>query len=90
MNMTQEPASPVKDRNYDLITVLQVALRSVWKTETYARDAEREGHSELADWFRRIQEINRTTADQGERMLLQQLQDGGRLTPKPTAHERDS
>jgi rubrerythrin len=72
--MTQKPASPVKDKNYDLITVLQVALRSVWKTETYAGDAEREGDSELADWFRRIQDFNRTIADQGKQMLRRRLQ----------------
>jgi hypothetical protein len=69
--------SPVKDKNYDLITVLQVALRSVWKTETYARDAERDGDSELAAWFRRIQDFNRTAADEGKRMLLRRLEEEG-------------
>jgi hypothetical protein len=36
----QEPSIPVNDKNYDLITVLQVLLRSVWKIETYAKDAD--------------------------------------------------
>jgi hypothetical protein len=75
--MTQQLASPVRDKNYDLITVLQLALRSVWKAETYAGDAEREGDSELAEWFHRIQDLNRTIADQGKQMLLRRLQEEG-------------
>jgi hypothetical protein len=76
--MTQKPASPVKDKNYDLITVLQALLRSVWKTETYASDAEREGDKELAEWFRKIQDDARAAANQGKQLLLQRLPDEGR------------
>jgi hypothetical protein len=47
--MSQAPESPVKDKNYDLITVVQVALHTVWKLETYAKDAEEEGDGELAE-----------------------------------------
>jgi hypothetical protein len=75
--MTQEPASPVKDKNYDLITVLQVLLHSVWKIETYAKDAEEEGDPELALWFRKIQDFDRATAAQGKQMLVRRLQAEG-------------
>jgi hypothetical protein len=75
VNMPQQPASPVKDKNYDLITVLHVQLRSVWKTEKYAEDAERDGDSELAGWFRAVQEKDRTAAGEGKLMLLRRLQE---------------
>jgi hypothetical protein len=76
--MTQEPASPVKDKNYDLITVLQVLLRSVWKIETYARDAEEEGDAELAQWFRAIQDHDRAAAAAGKNLLQRRLQEEAR------------
>jgi hypothetical protein len=77
VDMTQEPASPVKDKNYDLITVLQVLLRSVWKIETYAKDAEEEGDTDLARWFRKIQDYERAAAVQGKEMLLRRLREEG-------------
>jgi hypothetical protein len=73
--MTQEPASPVKDKNYDLITVQQVLLRSIWKIETYAKDAEEEGDTELARWFRKIQDFDRAVAAEGKQLLLRRLQE---------------
>jgi hypothetical protein len=76
--MAQEPASPVKDKNYDLITVLQVLLHSVWKIETYAKDAEEEGDPELAQWFRKIQDYDRKAAAEGKQMLLRRLQEESR------------
>jgi hypothetical protein len=76
--MTQEPASPVKDKNYDLITVLQILLRGVWKIETYAKDAEEEGDTELAQWFRKVQDNDRTAATQGKQLLLRRLQEESR------------
>jgi hypothetical protein len=77
VDMTQEPASPVKDKNYDLITVLKVLLRGVWKIETYAKDAEEEGDTELAQWFRKIQDHDRAAAAQGKELLLRRLQAEG-------------
>jgi hypothetical protein len=39
--MSQPPPSPVKDKNYDLITVLQRCLKATWRLETYKEDARR-------------------------------------------------
>lgn len=75
--MANEPQSPVKDPNYDLISVLEASLQVVWKMETYASDAEAAGDTELAEWFRKIQENNRTAGEQGKRMLIQRLQNQG-------------
>lgn len=72
--MVNEPQSPVKDPNYDLISVLEASLEMVWQAETYARDAEQAGDAELAQWFRAIQENNRKAGDQGKKMLVERLQ----------------
>jgi hypothetical protein len=71
--MTTGPDSPLKDTNYDLITVLQASLRNVWKIETYIVDAEKEGDSELAEWFRKIQENSKKAGDQGKQLLAKRL-----------------
>ncbi|MFC7403380.1 hypothetical protein [Citricoccus sp. GCM10030269] len=72
--MANEPQSPVKDPNYDLIAVLEKSLQAVFQLETYAKDAEQNGDTELAEWFRRIQENNRKAGDQGSELLLKRLQ----------------
>jgi hypothetical protein len=41
--------------------------------ETYIKDAEREGDSELADFFRRAQTESRKGAEQGKQMLASRL-----------------
>jgi hypothetical protein len=71
--MANEPASPAKDKNYNLVTVLQASLEYVWQMETYIADAERDGDSELAEWFRKIQENNRKAGEQGKQLLAQRL-----------------
>jgi hypothetical protein len=68
------PESPVKDKNYDLITMLHKSLENAWQLQTYIQDAEREGDSELADWFRRIQENSRKASEQGKQMLKKRWQ----------------
>jgi len=72
--MTKEQKSPVKDKNYDLIRTLQMSLEHVYRMETYIADAEQRGDSELADWFRKIQDNNRRAADQCKQMLMARMQ----------------
>jgi len=71
------PTTAVKDKNYNLISVLQASLHYVWQIETYAQDAERDGDTELAEWFRKIQHNNQKAADQGKEMLLRRMHEGG-------------
>ncbi|MFC3502712.1 hypothetical protein ACFOOK_17265 [Micromonospora krabiensis] len=72
--MTKEQMSPVKDKNYDLIKTLQMSLEHVYRMQTYIDDAEQRGDSELADWFRKIQDNNRKAGDQGKQMLMARMQ----------------
>jgi hypothetical protein len=68
-----EPQSPVRDKNYDLVTVLQASLEYAWQMETYIADAEGAGDSELAEWFRKIQHSNVKAGEQGKRLLAARL-----------------
>ncbi|MEU8261819.1 hypothetical protein AB0C02_14510 [Micromonospora sp. NPDC048999] len=72
--MVRESMSPVKDKNYDLIHAVQMSLQHLWQLETYIADAEERGDSELATWFRKIQDNNRKAGDQGKKLLVDRLQ----------------
>ncbi|MEV0156741.1 hypothetical protein AB0H57_23845 [Micromonospora sp. NPDC050686] len=71
--MVREPASPVKDKNYDLIHAVQMSLKHIWQMETYIADADARGDSELATWFRKIQENNRKAGEQGKKLLKDRM-----------------
>jgi rubrerythrin len=62
-----------KDKDYNIIWFTEQCLSNVLRLETYAQDAEREGDSELADFFRRAQEASRKGAEQGKEMLRKRL-----------------
>ena len=72
-----QPASPVKDKNYNLLTVLQQSLSNAWQLEEYIQDADGDGDQELAEWLRKIQSNNRQAGEQGKQMLVQRLQSEG-------------
>lgn len=71
--MTSGVMSPVKDKNYNLVSVLQASLHFTWQLETYIADAEQQGDEELENWFRRIQENNIKAGEQGKQMLARRL-----------------
>jgi hypothetical protein len=58
-----------KDKDYDVIWFVEQCLSNVLRLETYIEDAEREGDSELAEFFRRAQETSRKGANQGKELL---------------------
>jgi hypothetical protein len=62
-----------KDKDYNIIWFTEQCLSNVLRLETYIQDAEREGDSELADFFRRAQAASRNGADQGKQMLASRL-----------------
>jgi hypothetical protein len=62
-----------KDKDYNLIWFVEQCLSNVLRLETYAQDAEREGDSELADFFRRAQATSRKGAEQGKDQLRKRL-----------------
>lgn len=71
--MNTTPQSPLKDKNYNLVCVLEASLRNAWSMQTYIEDAERDGDEELADWFRKIQHNSQKAGEQGKHMLHARL-----------------
>jgi hypothetical protein len=62
-----------KDKDYNIIWFTEQCLSNTLRLETYIEDAEREGDSELADFFRRAQGESRKGAEQGKEMLRKRI-----------------
>ena len=62
-----------KDKDYNLIWFTEASLSNVLRLETYIEDADRDGDSELADFFRRAQTESRKGAEQGKQLLGSRL-----------------
>jgi hypothetical protein len=62
-----------KDKDYNIIWFVEQCLSNVLRLETYIQDAERDGDSELADFFRRAQGESRKGAEQGKDLLRQRI-----------------
>ena len=58
-----------KDKDYNLIWFTEQCLSNALRLETYIQDAEREGDSELAEFFRRAQNESRKGGEQGKEQL---------------------
>jgi hypothetical protein len=62
-----------KDKDYNIIWFAEACLDNVLRLQTYVQDAEREGDSELAEFFRRAQAESRKGADQAKALLRARL-----------------
>jgi hypothetical protein len=62
-----------KDKDYNILWFTQACLSNALRLETYVQDAERDGDSELADFFRRAQAESRKGAEQGKQLLRSRL-----------------
>ena len=62
-----------KDKDYNIIWFAEACMSNALRLETYIQDAEREGDSELADFFRRAQTESRKGAEQAKEMLKARL-----------------
>jgi hypothetical protein len=62
-----------KDKDYNIIWFTESCLNNALRLETYIEDAEREGDSELAEFFRRAQGESRKGAEQGKQLLASRL-----------------
>jgi hypothetical protein len=74
--MTTQEAGDVtgtKDKDYNIIWFTEQCLSNVLRLEQYAQDAEREGDSELAEFFKRAQGESRKGAEQGKAMLASRI-----------------
>jgi hypothetical protein len=62
-----------KDKDYNIIWFVEQCLSNALRLETYIQDAERDGDSELADFFRRAQAESRKGGEQGKELLRQRI-----------------
>ena len=62
-----------KDKDYNLIWFTEASLSNVLRLEAYIEDAEREGDSDLAEFFCRAQATSRKGGEQGKDLLRQRL-----------------
>lgn len=62
-----------KDKDYNIVWFTEQCLSNALRLETYAADAERDGDSELAEFFRRAQGESRKGAEQGKKLLKSRL-----------------
>jgi hypothetical protein len=62
-----------KDKDYNLIWFVEQSLSNALRLETYIQDAERDGDSELAEFFRRAQGASRKGGEQGKDLLRNRI-----------------
>jgi hypothetical protein len=62
-----------KDKDYNIIWFTEQCLSNALRLETYIQDAEREGDTELATFFRKAQAESRKGAEQAKQLLRKRL-----------------
>jgi hypothetical protein len=61
------------DKDYNLIWFTEKCLNNTLRLETYIQDSERQGDTELAEFFRKAQADSRKGAELGKQMLRKRL-----------------
>ena len=62
-----------KDKDYNIIWFVEACLSNALRMEEYAQDADRDGDTELAEFFKRAQAESRKGAEQGKALLKSRL-----------------
>jgi hypothetical protein len=62
-----------KDRTYNILWFTEACLSNALRLDTYIEDAQRDGDTELAEFFQRAQAESRKGAEQGKRLLASRL-----------------
>jgi hypothetical protein len=75
MTSTEETgkATGTKDKDYNLIWSTEACLSNALRLEDYIQDADRDGDSDLAEFFRKAQADSRKGAEEGKSMLKARL-----------------
>lgn len=60
---------------YNLVSVLDNALKGAQLYDQYVQDAEQEGNQELVSFFREVQEQDRKRSDRAKKLLADYLTD---------------
>jgi hypothetical protein len=73
--MTEEggQATGTKDKDYNLIWFTEQSLSNALRLATYIEDAERDGDSDLAEFFRRAQEASKKGGERGKELLAKRF-----------------
>jgi hypothetical protein len=58
-----------QDKDYNLLWFTEQCLQNALRLESYVKDAERSGDSEVADLFRKAQSDSRKGAELGKKLL---------------------
>ena len=61
------------DKDYNLIWYTETCLSNALRLETYIKDAERAGDSDVAELFRKAQADSRKGAELGKNLLASRL-----------------
>jgi hypothetical protein len=62
-----------KDKDYNVLWYTEQCLSNALRLEGYIKDAENDGDSDLADFFRRAQDASRRGGEQGKDLLRKRL-----------------
>jgi hypothetical protein len=62
-----------KDKDYNLIWFTEACLSNALRLESYIQDADRDGDSDLAEFFRKAQADSRKGAEQAKNLLKARL-----------------
>jgi rubrerythrin len=62
-----------KDKEFNLIWFTETCLSNALRLEIYVKDAEREGDTELAEFFRKAQHESKKGAEQAKALLKARL-----------------
>jgi len=62
-----------KDKTYNIVWFTEQSLSNALRLEQYIEDADRDGDSDLADFFRRAQEHSRKGSEEGKKLLKERL-----------------
>ncbi len=62
-----------KDKDYNLVWFVEQSLSNALRLQAYIEDAERDGDSDLAEFFRRAQAASRKGGEQGKDLLRKRL-----------------
>ncbi len=73
--MTEESGqvTGTKDKTYNIVWFTEQSLSNALRLEQYIQDADNDGDSELADFFRRAQEHSRKGGEEGKQLLKSRL-----------------
>lgn len=62
-----------KDKDYNLIWFVEQSLSNALRLQTYIEDAQRDGDSDLAEFFQRAQAASRKGGEQGKDLLRSRM-----------------